>query len=465
MRRLVPTTALVSLLAAPGVADAATSLTIKGAGFGHGVGMSQYGAMGFAEEGAGYREILAHYYTRTALGKLSAEPTVRVLVQSNRGSVRFSGGARAGTRRLDPGATYSATPYGGDQVVLRSSGGKKLGTYTAPLRVAAASRGAVALEGSGSYRGALELRPAQFGGLNAINAVGLEDYVRGVVSLESPSSWPIEALKAQAVAARTYALTTSKNGAGWDHYPDTRSQMYGGVSAETVPTDRAVAGTSREVVTYDGKPVTTYFFSTSGGRTENVEYGFPGGEPKPWLKSVDDPHDDVSPKHRWSKRLSMGEASAKLGDLVKGSLREIRVTKRGVSPRIVSAEVVGTGGRTTVSGPTLRARFGLDDSWAYFTVSGARARAASSPRSVGDPGTGAAPARSAQLRGGVVSGFFRPARRGSVVVVLRRNAGGAWRVETRVRAGRDGRFSARVGRAGLYRAVLGDVPGPDVRLR
>jgi stage II sporulation protein D len=461
MRPLIAATAMVAALAAPASAGAATSLVIKGAGFGHGVGMSQYGAMGFAKHGRGYREILAHYYVRTQLGRLDRDPAVRVLLRANERSIRFTGAARAADRRLKSTSTYSATAYGTSHVVLRSASGRKLGRYAAPLRVVGPS-GAPVVLGGRAYRGALELRPAQFGGLNAVNAVGLEDYVRGVVAHESPSSWPLEALKAQAVAARTYAITTSKDGAGWDHYPDTRSQMYGGVAAETTNTDRAVAGTRGEVVTYNGEPVTTYFFSTSGGRTENVEYGFPGGEPKPWLKSVDDPYDHVSPKHRWQKRMTMGEAAAKLGGLVKGSLREIRVTKRGVSPRIVSAEVVGSGGRTTVSGPTLRARFGLDDSWAYFSVVGTDV----TPDRPDDDEVGAVPARVASLRrGGTISGFVRPARSGSAVAVQRRTSAGVWVVEARARVGRGGRYRARVARPGLYRVVLGDVAGLPVRLR
>ena len=122
--------------------------------------------------------------------------------------------------------------------------------------------------------------------------------MQGVVPLESPSSWPIEALKAQAVAARTYALTTSKSGAGFDHYPDTRSQVYGGVGAEQPTTNAATRdrGPARHL---PGRPVVTYFFSTSGGRTENVENELSAATPQPWLKSVEDPYDDVSPRHRW----------------------------------------------------------------------------------------------------------------------------------------------------------------------
>src|SRR5437763_5943228 len=105
----------------------------------------------------------------------------------------------------------------------------------------------------------------------AVNAVDLDGYVKGVVPGEVPASWPPEALKAQAVAARTYALTTDAGGSLFDQYADTRSQVYGGISAETPATNVAVRDTAGQIVTYRGRPATTYFFSTSGGKTENVQ--------------------------------------------------------------------------------------------------------------------------------------------------------------------------------------------------
>ena len=206
-------------------------------------------------------------------------------------------------------------------------------------------------------------------GVQAINAVALEDYVRGVVSRESPPPGTPAALQAQAVAARTYAVTTNKPGIGFDHYPDTRSQVYGGVAAETRNTDSAVRKTRLQVVTYDGKPVVTYFFSTSGGRTEDVENTSLGNEPLPWLKSVEDPYDKVSPKHRWGPiRMSFSSAGQrKLGGLVKGVVPRHQGDHARRSPRIVRAEVVGSRGRTRVDGATLRARLGLNDTWAFFT--------------------------------------------------------------------------------------------------
>ncbi len=225
----------------------------------------------------------------------------------------------------------------------------------------------VSLIGKGAYRGAVVARSSSVPGkLNAINAVDLEDYIRGVIAEESPSSWPLDALKAQALAARSYALSTGVGGNGFDHYDDTRSQVYGGIGSETARTNQAVSSTAGEVVEYKGKVAETYFFSTSGGHTENNEFSFLGGTPLPYLRGVPDPYDDASPYHRWTRKLSNGQMQAELGGLVRGKLKRIVVTKRGVSPRIVKAKLVGSGGTTKVSGPDLRSYLGLPDTWATF---------------------------------------------------------------------------------------------------
>src|SRR4051794_26007019 len=315
MQRTTPllTALLAVALAAP--AQGASTFVIRGAGFGHGVGMSQYGADGYAQHGKDYRYILAHYYTGTKLGKLTTEPTVRVLLQT--GSTSFTGATRAGGRRLSASTTYYVGPTGIGRVALKTSTGRVLKSYDSPLRVT--GPGPIRLNGlagngkrDGRYRGAMLFQSTALG-FQSVNAVGLEDYVRGVVGAESPSSWPADALKAQAVAARTYAITTG-GGPNFDQYSDTRSQMYVGTAAEVPSTEAAVKATDSEIVTYNGKPVVTYFFSTSGGRTENVENAFIGSPAKPWLKSVSDPYDGVSPLHRWGPyRYSMASAAAKLG--------------------------------------------------------------------------------------------------------------------------------------------------------
>src|SRR5205807_10248958 len=128
-----------------------------------------------------------------------------------------------------------------------------------------------------------------------------------------------------------------------------------------------VAATAGQVVTYEGRPAVTYFFSTSGGRTENVENAFAGAEPAPWLRGVLDPY-ERGPLHGWKLAISFAAASARLTGLVRGSLQGIEVLRRGFSPRILAAAILGSGGRTTVSGARLAARLGLNDSWAYFSV-------------------------------------------------------------------------------------------------
>ena len=445
------TLAAFALLTSPAFAGKAR-FTIRGAGFGHGVGMSQYGALGFAQHGRTYDQILRHYYTGTALGTTDPGATVRVLLQST-GTARFSGASQAGARSVNPARTYQVRRRGPAEVALLSASGRRIASFTAPLQVSGPA-GIVQLGGSGAYRGVLEFRPDTFGGVNAINAVSLEDYVAGVVSRESPSSWPLEALKAQAVAARTYAITTSKAGDGWDQYADTRSQVYGGVAAETASTNQAVAETRGQVVTYDGAPVVTFFFSTSGGRTENVENTNVGAGPQPHLKSVADPYDSVSPKHRWGPiKLALARAGAKLSGLVKGRFKGIEVLERGRSPRIVTADIVGSGGRTRVDGATLRARLGLLDTWAYFTTIVMR-KAPPPPAPVG-----AGPRPRAVLAGSVV-----PARAGAEVQIQVRE-GATWETVASTIVRRGGRFRAAVARSGTYRAVFSGDAGASIRIR
>jgi stage II sporulation protein D len=479
MRRLLLLAlALAGTLLTAAPAGAATRFFIKGAGFGHGVGMSQYGAYGFAQHGKDYRFILDHYYQGTALGS-TGERTVRVLLQSGPRAVSFTGATQAGSRALRSDRTYSVTRVDAGTVALRSPSGRRLANFTAPLRVAGGA--AVLLRGTagngirdGRYRGELEIRPGLFGGVNAINAVSLEDYVQGVVPAEMPAGWSPEALKAQAVTARTYALATSVRGTGFDQYPDTRSQVYGGVAREAPSSSAAVAATRGQIVTYGGRPVATYFFSTSGGRTEDVEFSFLNAQADPWLVSVDDPFDDISPRHRWGPyKLTLAQAQRKLGNLVKGRFRGIDVVQRGRSPRVVAADVIGTGGRTRVTGPTLRARLGLFDTWAYFSTISARHSPAPAPAPPSEAGGGASSdpsggtAFSSAVRARLartIGGRIDPAVPGAPLPVEQLRRGHWVRVgSTRVRAG--GRWSVALAHAGRYRVRYHGLAGPGVTVR
>lgn len=351
-----------AVLLAPAVAQAGVVWVVKGAGYGHGVGMSQYGAYGFALEGAGYKDILRHYYRGTRIEKTSATPTVRVLLGIDSGDVGFTRATSACGRRLNPNRSYEAH-RNGNLVRLRTSSGKLLKGCGQRLR--AVGRGQVRIGARGAYRGALEVVPtrSERGSLNVINALGVNSYVKGVVPGEVPSSWPGAALRAQAVAARSYALTSGVDGNGFTLYSDTRSQVYGGMKVETERTNRVVRDTKDEVVRYGGQIAQTFFFSTSGGRTES---GFLGSSDVPYLKSVRDPYDYHSPLHRWRFRFSNSYVNDQLAPYVRGSLRKIKVTQRGDSPRIDYARLVGSGGTTTIRGDTLQFALGLYDRWAFF---------------------------------------------------------------------------------------------------
>ncbi len=245
-------------------------------------------------------------------------------------------------------------------MVLRSARGRRIASCG--NSGTAKGKSGIRVGGKGTYRGKLVAREA--GGLMVVNKVGLDDYARGVVANEMSPSWPKAALRAQAVATRSYALS-SAGGRGFDVYDDARSQVYEGKGSETRATNRAVDSTSDEVLRYHRKVITAFFFSTSGGQTESVQYAF-GSSPVPYLVSVNDPYDGVSPFHRWKVRYSQREMESRLGGLFRGRLKKIRVTKTGDSPRIVRARVVGSRGSSRTSGATLQARLGLMSTWARF---------------------------------------------------------------------------------------------------
>ena len=122
-----------------------------------------------------------------------------------------------------------------------------------------------------------------------------------------PKDWPIDALKAQAVAARTYAVGNVVNGKPFDLYSDSRSQVYYGVGSEAPAPSQAVRETRGEILTYDGSPAQTLYFSSSGGRTISALDAF--GSDLPYLVSVDDPWDTASPNHAWPAQLLTGLAA------------------------------------------------------------------------------------------------------------------------------------------------------------
>jgi len=216
----------------------------------------------------------------------------------------------------------------------------------------------------GRYRDAIVLSRAGDEVL-VVNDVGLERYLYGVVPAEMPAAWPVEALRSQAVVARSYALTSRRPSEPFDVYADTRSQAYRGVTGEAARTTDAVRAT-RAIVVKDGTSIArTLFHSSSGGRTAAVEEVF-GGPPVSYLRSVADPYDRLSPHHDWTVELTDAEIERRLSTVLAGGLVDVAVVARTASGRAATVRVTGTLGTRDVPGTTARSLLGLRSAW--FTV-------------------------------------------------------------------------------------------------
>ena len=330
---------------------------ISGRGWGHGVGMSQWGANGFARRGHDYRRILAHYYRGTAIGKAPVAH-VRVLLEGSKPALTIS--SEAPFRVRD--ATGKTLALVEKQVVgpglkVKPKGAKRRIALQAPL---AFLPGDEPLRLGRRYRGTIRVDKVGQR-LRAINVVRLEQYLYGVVPAEVPDDWAAEVLKAQAVAARSYALATRKLGGAFDLFPDVRSQVYRGVDEEEDSTNAAVDETAGQVLLYGGRVAITYFHSTSGGRTASVEDVWPGSRPTPYLTGVEDPYDFISPHHTWGPVVISG---ARLQRSLKapGRLLDVRTTTNP-SARADSVVGVGTTGEASAKASDIRRELGLRSTW------------------------------------------------------------------------------------------------------
>ncbi|MEO5575026.1 MAG: SpoIID/LytB domain-containing protein [Gaiellaceae bacterium] len=433
MRRLLYLSAFV-LLGLPAQAGAGTVFVIDGRGWGHGVGMSQYGARGYAEAGWGYQRILAHYYRGTQLQLVPARP-VRVLLAEGKTAVKIGSSkpfkvvdARGKVRKLKPGT----------QNVVAG----KLAQLRLPLRFVA---GAAPLRLDGdAYRGALLVHRRE-GRLTIVNRLPLDRYLRGVVPWEMPDDWHPEALRAQAVVARSYALATLKPATLFDLYADTRSQVYGGIAAEEVSTNRAIGSTAGRVLLWRGRVATTFYHSTSGGQTVSIAEAWPRATPVPYLVSVADPHDDLSKHHRWGPfKLTPAEVGERLG---LGAVRDLLVA-RGPSGRVTQVTLKARSGTRSIESQDFRRALDLRSTWFSVRV-----------LNLDSPLAGALANRPLQLRGFV---------RGLAKVRLEQQVnGGAWTTVKPVRTRPDGRFTVtvRLSRTTSYRLATPAAAGGAVTVR
>ena len=256
------------------------------------------------------------------------------------------------------------------------------------------------------FRGRLQLL-ASGSGLQAINHLAIEQYLPSVVGSEMPASWPQAALRAQAVAARTYALRQRKPAAAYDVTATVSSQVYKGVEAETASTREAVAATRGQVLMYEGSLANAVFHSSSGDSTEAS--GEIWSRQLPYLVSVPD-FDEHSPVRQWQQRLEPQDLRRAFGEI--GGANRIDILATSGSGRVKQARVVGPAGTLVLTGAQLRSRLGLrsthvrfqwlepvlaasqlgDGPGAAAPPLGAPFQSAAAPRPAGPPAPGAGPA-------------------------------------------------------------------------
>jgi stage II sporulation protein D len=369
------------------------SVTFHGRGYGHGVGMSQYGARGRALAGQLAPQILAHYYAKTTLGRKNMSTNVRVMLLTGFAASPTKPVAIVGRRGTwtidgialifppDARAAFTPTAVGATtwNVRVRSSAGSLLhsgrvgsNAYVRPTT----SKTVLELSSKASamnvYRGFLRLRLTTTA--LVINHVPLDRYLRGVVPLEMPSSWPAEALKVQAIAARSYAFYRLHPTVGsYDLYDDTRSQVYRGVKAETAAANAAIAATPGTVVMSGTTVANTMFHSAAGGWTENNENVYVSSTgaivagPLPYLRGSSDraadgsAYDKSSPYATWKTATysvaTLSAIFAKDPRTNVGTLSAMDLSRRGVSGRLMSVTLTGSLGTKTVSGEGFRKIF------------------------------------------------------------------------------------------------------------
>lgn len=390
-------------------------VTIAGSGYGHGVGLSQYGALGMARAGTGAEQIVQHYYTSVAVTGVRDAVDIRVnVVHRGRSVVLRPIGINAGTVPqarlvpstgtpilLGPGDVATATPSGTaiSIVVVRGSGARVQRTvsgwsvewtgtaaWSGPAtRLAVGSRavGSSAVK-ERSYRwGRLALTNVSKA-IEAVTTVDLHSgYLRGLA--EMPSSWPTEALRAQAIIARSYALVAAGKApradcGGCQVWDDQRSQMYVGWAKEgervgstdygarwiAAVTSTSPTSTTGIAVLYQGKPVQTFYASSTGGRTRDPKLVWGGSVP--YLRPVADPwslDSTLNPRYAaWTRTFSPATLARTMGISDGSPLASVTVTARDAAGAITQVRATSRSGQVrTLAGESFRSRLGLPSSW------------------------------------------------------------------------------------------------------
>jgi SpoIID/LytB domain protein len=364
---------------------AAPDTTISGRGFGHGRGMSQYGAQGAAIAGKSARQILDFYYPGTTVGKATGTIRVRITADTTDG-VRVVAADNLRIRSLKTGTVWtlpkastrnqwSIDPYGDHATRISSfnAATRKWTLWKTFLGMgqfeSASVTGLILPSGEvRRYHGTLRAVDVSGPHLDTVNVVDLEHYLRGVVPREALSSWRPAALQAQAIAARTYSVYHRSRSASrtYDLCDTIACQVYGGYGSEKASTNTAIAATAGQIRLHQGKPIIAEFSSSNGGATAA------GAVPYQVMKldSWDAYPGNGNPNVTWTVTRTAAEMQATF-DV--GSIRSLRVLKRtGVGPgggRALSVEAVGSMGRRVLTADQVRGRLHLKSGWFAFVPS------------------------------------------------------------------------------------------------
>lgn len=310
--------------------------------------------------------------------------TVRIGIREGRGSVALTSDSGLGVWKN--GSLWKKFPARTPLQIALKGNAVTVGGAAAAGAVEVrplSSAGSVKITDGYAYRGAIRvMKSPQRWGLTVVNVVPVEEYLYGVVGKEMSPSWHREALKAQAVAARTYAISHKNYFAsrGFDMTDDISSQIYAGINGESPSVIAAVDATRGEILTYGGKPIDAFFCSTAGGWTENSENVW--GSRIPYLRGVSDDSSRM-PSYRWSVTTTPEKLAANLTAAGKGvgkvrsitlsplGKRPMAVSDRGVSGRVLSMTVNGSAGSVRVTGNAFQSIYGLKSTLFDFSQGGA----------------------------------------------------------------------------------------------
>jgi stage II sporulation protein D len=353
---------------------------VTGHGWGHGHGMSQYGAKGAAEQGVGWKQILAFYYPGTRLGRTHGP--IKVLLTADKRDVQVD--ARDGLRlrpltgkktfvlsRVRPRATRWRILPKGDKSVVQfrvRSGWTRWTAFPGSAEFTAGNKPMTLRlphHDTATYRGALRSVEK-----HTVNVISLDRYVQGVVPSEVPTSWPADAVRAQAVAARSYAAYERQHSTSYYDICDTTAcQVYGGADGEDPASNAAVKKTRGRVVTYEGDPAFTQFSSSNGG--------WSSAGTAPYLVAQQDPYEASSgnPYATWTTTVTTARIEKQWPAI--GTLQHLTINRNGYGDfggRIVTARLDGSLGSVLVQGDDLRTLLGDGGRSTWFELTPAQPR-------------------------------------------------------------------------------------------